>query len=1010
LLDRLSHRFNTPVTVLVAPAGFGKTTALAQAFAEKRQAPLGTDVWLTCSTDDVSGSTLAKGLCRALDVSTSGNLDDAVKRIIDSVWHRSPVEVALIIDDVHKITPGSHGAGVLSQLLAELPRNGHLVLSGRDQPPVPLSRLEVEASVLRIGQSELIFGEDELVEFSTLRGVAVELLASSGGWPALAELLATAGPGVEAAYLWEEVLSAIPTDRRRDLALLAHVGMVDDDLASAVLGQPTDVAELTASLPLVAATAAGGREIHSLWRPHLAKMATDSEIADARRRAGVRLARTGDIATSLRLLAEADAWEEVTDVVVDALGASHSPIAVDLVSTLLDRLPDHLADGTLARALGAIAAIQDDPRKAATSILDAADAFRQDGNVAGELASMAQLGQLAWLSENSQQMQQLMTRLFEIEALGQDKAAPLACLARALIADMAADCETVLDELSRIPPSSLPEIAVGVVDWLRSTSLCHLGRLNEALVAAEAAIAHAGPFLAPAAEAARLTALWYLGHVDEVLEELPAVIERSWATGLRDPTALMAAAACLGYASAGSIDDASHYLELARRSAASPLLPPVDVSLVIAEAATAVAARDETRAAQVLNRYAEQSPPIGAGLAAFAQQRSLALWYVLVPASRPAWDRATLGPPFAMARELARRVVATRADRRVPGSSPPLPTPDVVRSVLPLAWSVELALAHVAAGQQEGWALLNRLWPQAQSDVRRHADQPNATLTRPARTALARLPVPPPDRIEVALLGPVELFRNGVLVDAPEWGRRRVRSLLAALVVRRSVGRERLAADLWPNLDADSQSRNLRVTLSHLLRVLEPDRCDRDASFFVRGHGDVLTLVCGDRFDADIWRFDQLWQRASQADKDGAPSIALDAMTQAVTLWRDDPSELAANDWAVCEVEERRIRVVGMAARAGELLLARRDSDAARQMGEAALRCDPWCERAHHVVVAAYLAAGFHRAARNALARYDEVLTALGTSPTERARRMAPFAHGTTLEDADIAAATTIPT
>jgi LuxR family transcriptional regulator, maltose regulon positive regulatory protein len=314
LLKRLQHRFNTPVTMLVAPAGFGKTTLLAQAFTGNRLAALGTDVWLTCSADDGAGSSLAKGLCRALDVSTSGSLDDAVERTIEAVWHRSPVEMALVIDDVHQITPGSQGAAVLSQLLAELPHNGHLVLSGRHQPPMALSRLEVQASVLRLDQSELSFTEDELVEFAALRGVAIEQLERCGGWPALAELLASAGPGVEAAYLWEEVLKTIPADRRRDLALLAHVGLVDDDLASAALGHPTDVADLTASLPLVAATPPGGREIHSLWRPYLANIVTDIEIAGARRRAGIELARTGGVATSLRLLAEGGAWDEVTSV------------------------------------------------------------------------------------------------------------------------------------------------------------------------------------------------------------------------------------------------------------------------------------------------------------------------------------------------------------------------------------------------------------------------------------------------------------------------------------------------------------------------------------------------------------------------------------------------------------------------------------------------------------------------------------------------------------------------
>jgi DNA-binding SARP family transcriptional activator len=252
--------------------------------------------------------------------------------------------------------------------------------------------------------------------------------------------------------------------------------------------------------------------------------------------------------------------------------------------------------------------------------------------------------------------------------------------------------------------------------------------------------------------------------------------------------------------------------------------------------------------------------------------------------------------------------------------------------------------------------------------------------------------VPPTGHLDLTLLGPVELRRSGVPVDVPPWRRHRVRSLLAHLALHRPVSRERLGADLWPEMDADAQSHNLRVTLSHLLRVLEPDRGERDASFLVRPQGgNGLLLHGGEWLDVDVWRFDALWTQASDADRAGVPSRALAAMRQAVDLWRDDPTELALQDWALPDVEERRLRLVQMAARAGELLLAHDDPEEARRMGQAALRGDPWCERAHHVVVAAHLAAGQHRAARDALERYREALAELGLSPTESARKLEPL-------------------
>ncbi len=988
LVARLLDRFKSPITLVVAPAGLGKTTLLAQAVVENRLSPRGVDCWLTCTAADGAASSLVEGLCQAIDTPAPESLEGASQALADAMWHRSPEQVVLVLDDVHEVPSGSRGADVLAALVASLPRNGHLVLSGRPPLPIGLARVDVQGGVVRLTERDLLFTGDELAAFAAHRSVEVEQLSPSDGWPALAELAATAVPGVKAAYLWEEVLASVESGRRRDLALLAHVGTFDDDLATAVLGHDVDVDALTADIPLVATTSEGARQIHALWRPHLARDVSPAEVAEARRRGGLRLAESGDVASAVGILADAGAWDDLTRVVAEVVAAPDPPVPGDVVAGWLGRLPGHMAEGPLARLLGAVAAVQTDPVAATRDLQEAADAFRREGNDTGELACMAQLAQLAWWSEQPERLAVLAARLFEMEALGHERAVPLACLARALIADVMADADAVLAELDRIPPGALSPTSQSLVDWLRSTSWSHLGRPTEALEAATRACAQASPLYAPVVESARMQALWFLGGIDQVVDALPSLVERTAATGLRDFTALMAAISCIGFAVAGRPGDAARYLELARRSAATPDAPLVDVNLVIAEAALAVAAGDEPRAVRVLDAYVERSPTLGAGLAAFPQRRTLPLWYVLVPESRPMWDSSTLGPCYTTARDLARALVAVRTTGRLPASSPPLPAPNVVRGLMTLPWATELALGHVAAGQRTGWSLLEALWPQAQADVRRHAHDQTSPLRRAARAALARLPVPPGGRLELTLLGPVELRRDGALVDTPEWRRERVRSLLAYLVLHRNVSRERVAADLWPTLDTDAQSRNLRVNLAHLLRVLEPDRAERDASFLVRAHGDGLTLHQGDWLDTDIWLFDRLWQHATDADKRGLPSAALDAMQQAVALWRGQPSELAGNDWALPDVEGRRRRLVGLAARASELLLARDEPDEARRTAETALRVDPWSERSHHVVVAAHIAAGDEGAAHRAIDQYRGTLEELSLTPAEVALKV----------------------
>ena len=172
LLDRLRQRFTTPVTLVAAPAGFGKTTLLGQAIEENRLAPRGLDHWLTCHADDGAASSLSDGLGRALGLEPSAVTEPVVTSLVEAMWHRSPDEVALVLDDVHEIPAHSAGAEVLSRLVASLPRNGHLVLSGREPVPVAVTRLEVQGQLLRVNENDLRFTDHELAEFAAQRVLA----------------------------------------------------------------------------------------------------------------------------------------------------------------------------------------------------------------------------------------------------------------------------------------------------------------------------------------------------------------------------------------------------------------------------------------------------------------------------------------------------------------------------------------------------------------------------------------------------------------------------------------------------------------------------------------------------------------------------------------------------------------------------------------------------------------------------------------------------------------------
>jgi len=62
----LSARFEVPITVMTAGAGFGKTTTLAQAVRANAASPRGVDAWIACEPGDEDATRLSAAMLAAL--------------------------------------------------------------------------------------------------------------------------------------------------------------------------------------------------------------------------------------------------------------------------------------------------------------------------------------------------------------------------------------------------------------------------------------------------------------------------------------------------------------------------------------------------------------------------------------------------------------------------------------------------------------------------------------------------------------------------------------------------------------------------------------------------------------------------------------------------------------------------------------------------------------------------------------------------------------------------------
>ncbi|HPH96590.1 MAG TPA: LuxR C-terminal-related transcriptional regulator [Anaerolineaceae bacterium] len=168
LLDAGIHR---ALTMVVAPAGFGKTT-LAAAWASRASMPV---AWLSLQPTDSSPERFLSYLIQALQ-----NISPQIGQTTLAMLHGAAPDGALfalvndlaeieedftlILDDFHSIET-QETTEILQFLLTNRPASFHLVLTSRVTPTLNLARLRAVDQVTEIGTAELRFTPAEISEF-----------------------------------------------------------------------------------------------------------------------------------------------------------------------------------------------------------------------------------------------------------------------------------------------------------------------------------------------------------------------------------------------------------------------------------------------------------------------------------------------------------------------------------------------------------------------------------------------------------------------------------------------------------------------------------------------------------------------------------------------------------------------------------------------------------------------------------------------------------------------------
>jgi len=276
LLERLKTGLQLKLTLVAAPAGYGKTTLLSEGIGSS-QIPV---AWLSLDKDDndltrfwlyvisalqTVNADIGKSAMGLLQSPQAAPIESVITTIINEISEIDK-DFAFVLDDYHMIEAQSvHDS--LHFFLNHLPLQVHLVIASRSDPPMPLAYLRAQNQLMELRATDLRFIPEETTSFLNdvmSLGLHVEDVASleslTEGWIASLQLAALSMQGRKDIstfiaefsgssryimdYLIEEVLHRQETDTQSFLLETAILDRFTASLCDAVTGRNDSQAKL----------------------------------------------------------------------------------------------------------------------------------------------------------------------------------------------------------------------------------------------------------------------------------------------------------------------------------------------------------------------------------------------------------------------------------------------------------------------------------------------------------------------------------------------------------------------------------------------------------------------------------------------------------------------------------------------------------------------------------------------------------------------------------------------
>jgi len=254
-----------PLVLVVAPAGWGKSTTLMQWSQTDARPSTWLQLHAMCDDPVVFITYLAAALLRvtplepavleALDVPEPPFSEHVLPRLSAAVSAGPPF--LLLLDDGQAMTE-RRCWDIVAAMLDDLPPGAQVAVAARHDPPLPLARLHAAGALAEVRSTELAFTRSEAKQLLRACDRAVDtstlddLMTATEGWPAGFYLTCLAGsersasawpkPGDGgrrhlAAYLASEVFDTLPSDVQEFLLHTCILDTLDTEVCQVVSGR-----------------------------------------------------------------------------------------------------------------------------------------------------------------------------------------------------------------------------------------------------------------------------------------------------------------------------------------------------------------------------------------------------------------------------------------------------------------------------------------------------------------------------------------------------------------------------------------------------------------------------------------------------------------------------------------------------------------------------------------------------------------------------------------------------